>query len=145
MLQRLSRDLIGVLCLFVSAVYCSSRQTTRPTLLVDADHRTSISLDGDWHAIVDPYDNGYFDFRMQPRPDGYFLNEKPDTSRQLVEYDFCQVGDAESPGRLELAARHAVLLRRHGLVREGLSVPAQAQHAHVLSCRCGELCGHACS
>ncbi len=71
-------------------VYCSSRcvpailvaAETTPTLLVDSDNRTSISLDGDWHVIVDPYDNGYYDFRMQPRPDGYFLNEKPETQQQ---------------------------------------------------------------
>jgi len=59
-----------------------------PTLLVNADHRTSISLNGDWHYIVDPYDNGYYDFRMQPRAEGYFKNEKPDSSSKLVEYDF---------------------------------------------------------
>ena len=49
----------------------------KPTLLIDSDNRISISLNGDWHAIIDPYDNGYYNFRMQPRPDGYFLNEKP--------------------------------------------------------------------
>ena len=61
---------------------------TKPIILVNADHRTSISLDGDWHFIVDPYDNGYYDFRMQPRGDGYFKNEKPASSGRLIEYDF---------------------------------------------------------
>lgn len=70
----------------------------KPTLLVDADHRTPISLNGDWHAIVDPYDNGYYDFRMQPRPDGYFRNEKPDSSGKLVEYDFSKSATLKVPG-----------------------------------------------
>jgi beta-glucuronidase len=70
----------------------------KPTLLVDSDRRTSISLDGDWHVIVDPYDNGYYDFRMQPRADGYFRNEKPDTSGRLLEYDFSKSQTLRVPG-----------------------------------------------
>ena len=96
MLQRLS-GLIGVLCISFLPVL-SYAADNRPTLLVDADHRTSISLDGDWHAIVDPYDNGYLDFRMHPRPDGYFLNEKPGTSDHLVEYDFAKSATLKVPG-----------------------------------------------
>src|SRR5215471_10815847 len=69
-----------------------------PTVLVDADHRTAISLNGDWHTIIDPYDNGYFDFRMQPRGDGYFKNEKPDASGKLVEYDFSKSATLKVPG-----------------------------------------------
>ena len=75
-----------------------SAADSKPTLLIDVDHRPSISLDGDWHAIVDPYDNGYLDFRMQPRPDGYFLNEKPGTSDHLVEYDFAKSATLTVPG-----------------------------------------------
>ena len=70
----------------------------KPTLLVDADRRTSISLNGDWHVIVDPYDNGYYDFRMQPRADGYFRNEKPDGSGRLIEYDFSKSATLKVPG-----------------------------------------------
>jgi beta-glucuronidase len=70
----------------------------KPTVLVDSDHRNSISLDGDWHVIVDPYDNGYVDFRMKVRADGYFLNEKPDSSQKLVEYDFSKSATLKVPG-----------------------------------------------
>lgn len=68
------------------------------TLLVGADRRPSLSLNGDWHVIVDPYDNGYVDFRMQPRPDGYFRNEKPDSGNKLVEYDFAKSATLKVPG-----------------------------------------------
>jgi hypothetical protein len=30
----------------------------------------------------------YYDYRYQPRPDGYFKNQKPATPGDLVEYDF---------------------------------------------------------
>ena len=78
----------AAIALFVSFSVRLQAADTGPTLLVNVDHRTSISLDGDWHFIVDPYDNGYYDFRMQPRADGYFRNEKPDASGRLIEYDF---------------------------------------------------------
>jgi beta-glucuronidase len=69
-----------------------------PTLLVGTDRRASISLNGDWHYIVDPYNNGYYDFRMAPRPEGYFLNEKPGPSQKLVEYDFSKSPTLKVPG-----------------------------------------------
>ena len=87
--------------LFLAAALCTKvlqAADQKPTLLVDADHRTSISLDGDWHVIVDPYDNGYYDFRMQPRADGYFRNEKPDASGRLIEYDFSKSATLKVPG-----------------------------------------------
>lgn len=90
--------LIGVLLFAALGSVVLLAADQRPTLLVDADHRTNISLDGDWHVIVDPYDNGYYDFRMQPRPDGYFLNEKPGTTSKLVEYDFAKSATLKVPG-----------------------------------------------
>ena len=89
---------LGVLLLTLSLPLSAAADDQKPTLLVDADNRTSTSLDGDWHAIVDPYDNGYLDFRMQPRPDGYFLNEMPGTSNKLVEYDFAKSATLKVPG-----------------------------------------------
>ena len=86
--------LSGALCL--SAFGFAADSAT--SLLVGADRRNSISLDGDWHAIVDPYDNGYVDFRMNVRPDGYYLNEKPDSSQKLVEYDFSKSATLKVPG-----------------------------------------------
>ena len=90
--------LIGLVGVFVLLPASLPAADQKPTLLVDADHRTSISLDGDWHVIVDPYDNGYYDFRMQPRGDGYFRNEKPDSSGRLIEYDFSKAETLKVPG-----------------------------------------------
>jgi beta-glucuronidase len=90
--------LVGMLVLLALLPQLVTAGDAKPTLLVDADHRTSISLDGDWHFIVDPYDNGYVDFRMVPRADGYFRNEKPDASNKLVEYDFSRSPTLKVPG-----------------------------------------------
>jgi len=96
-MQRCLRGLIAMAMLTWLLPGLLAAADQKLTLLIDADNRTSISLDGDWHAIVDPYDNGYYDFRMQPRPDGYFRNEKP-TGDKLVEYDFAKSAPLKVPG-----------------------------------------------
>jgi beta-glucuronidase len=67
-------------------------------LIANAEHRKSVSLNGTWHYIVDPYDNGYYDYRHQPRKDGFFENAKAKDKRDLVEYDFDQSDTIEVPG-----------------------------------------------
>ena len=96
MLRKLSR-LVGALWILVLP-HLNAAADSKPTVLIDSDHRTTISLNGDWHAVVDPYDNGYYDFRMQPRPDGYFRNQNPATSSNLVEYDFAKSATLKVPG-----------------------------------------------
>lgn len=67
-------------------------------LIANVEHRKTMSLDGEWRYIVDPYDTGYFDYRHQPRKDGYFENAKARTPRDLVEYDFAKSGAIQVPG-----------------------------------------------
>ena len=50
-----------------------------PGLIANVEHRKTVSLNGAWHYIVDPYDSGYYDYRHQPRKDGYFENAKAKT------------------------------------------------------------------
>jgi beta-glucuronidase len=57
-------------------------------LIHNVDHRETVSLNGKWQIIVDPYENGYRDYRYQARPDGYFRNAKPRDKTDLVEYSF---------------------------------------------------------
>jgi beta-glucuronidase len=60
--------------------------------------RPVVSLNGRWQVIVDPYAAGYYDMHGQPRRDGYFLDAKPETSLDLVEYDFDRSIDLAVPG-----------------------------------------------
>ncbi len=57
-------------------------------LVANPDGRRTTSLDGDWRTIVDPYENGYYNYRYEPARYGYFANAKPRTPADLVEYDF---------------------------------------------------------
>ncbi len=72
------------------------------TLLVDIDHRPSVNLGGAWHAIVDPYRNGWN--RSGPGSDsdapnlnGFAKNEHFNGT-DLLEYDFATSGVLQVPG-----------------------------------------------
>jgi beta-glucuronidase len=69
-----------------------------PSALAFADGRQGISLNGAWHVIVDPYDNGSLDYRSQPRPHGYFDDAKPKDRSELIEYDFSRSPTLQVPG-----------------------------------------------
>jgi beta-glucuronidase len=65
-----------------------------PTLLVAIDQRPALSLNGDWHYIVDPYDNGLSGGRNAYSQD----EEVPAGSNKLVEYDFAKSPVIKVPG-----------------------------------------------
>ncbi len=74
-------------------------------LIINAYNRTAQSLNGEWHYIVDPYENGFYNYRYQPFEDfdnpgkgAYFLNAKPDSKSDLVEYDFDNSDKINVPG-----------------------------------------------
>jgi beta-glucuronidase len=57
-------------------------------LVTNVDGRRIVSLDGAWRSIVDAFDTGYYDYRHEPRPDGFFLDRKPKDGTERVEYSF---------------------------------------------------------
>lgn len=72
---------------------------SRTTVLVNVDRRQALSLNGDWHYIVDPFDGGLYTFHREIRKDGFFLNGAPETgSHGLIEYDFSKSPTLKVPG-----------------------------------------------
>ncbi|HEX6730216.1 MAG TPA: glycoside hydrolase family 2 TIM barrel-domain containing protein [Pyrinomonadaceae bacterium] len=67
-------------------------------LITNIDGRKPISLDGRWQIIIDPYETGYYNYRWQPREDGYFKNQKPKNPGELIEYDFDSSQQLNVPG-----------------------------------------------
>lgn len=57
-------------------------------LLQNIDNREKTSLNGLWDIIVDPLENGYYNHRMQPRNNGFFINKKMQSPSYLIEYVF---------------------------------------------------------
>jgi beta-glucuronidase len=69
-------------------------------LIQNVGARSSTSLDGQWQAIVDPYDVGAFDYRGQPLKNNgaFYKNYKSQSKSDLVEYDFDTAGRLNVPG-----------------------------------------------
>src|ERR1700730_12540942 len=69
-------------------------------LLANIKARQTTSLDGQWQAIVDPYDVGALDYRAQPLKGNhaFYKNYKPQSDSELVEYDFDTSGQLQVPG-----------------------------------------------
>ena len=68
-------------------------------LIQNVSGRRTVSLDGQWQAIVDPYESGYLDYRGHPNTDGGMgANQKPTSAGELVEYDFDTAGQLAVPG-----------------------------------------------
>ena len=56
------------------------------------------SLNGTWHYIVDIQEEGYYDYRMKPMRNGFFINAKPQRPEDLIEYDFDKAETMQIPG-----------------------------------------------
>ena len=77
----------------------AAAQAQRPApLIANVDGRKAVSLDGRWQTIIDPYENGFYDYRYQESPNGYFKNQKPKNPGDLVEYDFDDSPQMYVPG-----------------------------------------------
>ncbi|MBN1302653.1 MAG: beta galactosidase jelly roll domain-containing protein [Melioribacteraceae bacterium] len=68
--------------------FCTISLSGQQIHLQNVHNRNIISLNGYWKIIIDPYENGFYDYRYQENPNGYFKNKKPASESDLVEYDF---------------------------------------------------------
>lgn len=74
-------------------------------LISNVYNRQTTSLNGSWKYIVDPYENGYYNYRYEPFDQqeapwssAFFLNSKPKSPSELLEYDFDGMDDLNVPG-----------------------------------------------
>lgn len=74
-------------------------------LIINTANRKTISLNGDWNYIIDPYETGYYNFhseiydQINPKsPSAFFNNYQPKNKSELVEYDFDKSPKMKIPG-----------------------------------------------
>lgn len=56
--------------------------------IINVAGRNTTSLDGQWKTIVDPFENGYYDYRLNPSDNLYAQARSYDDKTKLQEYDF---------------------------------------------------------
>jgi len=79
--------------------WCTDAGTAQPsTVLAAVDHRQSVSLDGEWHVIVDPYGNGLYDSNGKVRSGGFARNLAQSDSTGPIEYNFAKSPTLHVPG-----------------------------------------------
>ena len=69
--------------------------------IINIAARKTVPLNGIWKTIVDPYENGYYNYRLKPLPDSesYFADRDFDSDRTvLYEYNFNTDKTLQVPG-----------------------------------------------
>ena len=66
-----------------------------PLLITNIGGRSTVSLDGTWRTIIDPYGAGYLSYRAERRGDGFFRDAK---TRRSGRVRLRRVGDAPGAG-----------------------------------------------
>lgn len=100
--------------------------------------RNSVSLNGKWNIIVDPYENGYYNYRYEPfdksnnpGAEPYFTDSKMKSPSDLVEYNFDKSPELNVPG--DWNTQDPKLYYYEGTVwyRRKFDMPVQAKDSRV--------------
>jgi len=71
-------------------------------LITDIPFRQTISLNGKWQYIVDPYETGFFDYRYKEKnetdKEAYWNSDKPKTKTDRIEYGYNDKYSLTVPG-----------------------------------------------
>ncbi len=82
--------------IFAAAMVASAAAQECPQI-ANIINREKVSLNGEWNYIVDVQEIGYYDYRMNPTPWGFFQNAKPQKPEDLIEYDFDKAATMQIP------------------------------------------------
>ena len=87
---------------FLSALFVlvlSGVYATEIPLVSNIYSRDFQPLNGKWNYVIDPLENGYYNYRLQPfYNDGFFENKKPANPQDLVEYNLDTSPIMDIPG-----------------------------------------------
>lgn len=91
--------------LLLLLIGCVSTLVAQNEAIINVYNRNTTSLEGAWRYIVDPYENGYYNYRYEPFDQqespwasAFFLNSKPQSPSDLIEYDFDKMETLTVPG-----------------------------------------------
>ena len=82
------KKLLTTICVALGWVLTASAETKELPIIQNVMAYEAMSLNGEWNYIVDVQEEGYYDYRMNPMRNGFFINAKPKRPEDLIEYDF---------------------------------------------------------
>jgi len=92
-------------CQLVLGLFLLPGLAQSQNLLTNTPGRHSLSLGGSWNYIVDPYQTGYYNYRLEPydqqkepSTSAFFMNHHARDKTELVEYDFDKSASMTLPG-----------------------------------------------
>lgn len=83
---------------FVGIQRVDAQQTVN---IMNISNRATTSLDGLWQIMIDPFENGYYDYRLRPYDGGYAQDKsygKKERENNLQEYSFDGADELFVPG-----------------------------------------------
>ncbi len=91
--------------LILISIITSFQLFSQTNLIINTEARNTTSLNGSWHYIVDPYENGYYDYRYTPfdhykipSRGAYYMNAKKQNKSDRIEYNFDKSDVISVPG-----------------------------------------------
>ena len=91
------KKLLTTICVALGWVLTASAETKELPIIQNVMAYEAMSLNGEWNYIVDVQEEGYYDYRMNPMRNGFFINAKPKRPEDLIEYDFDKSDVMEIP------------------------------------------------
>jgi beta-glucuronidase len=92
------KKIIFAVTIFIISFITPTLFAQRYPLIQNVDGRKNISLNGEWQIIIDPYETGYYSYRLDEDPNGFFKNEKPKDKSDRIEYNFDNSETLKVPG-----------------------------------------------
>lgn len=94
-MKKSLKQLISLLLVLISMIQASAQITPQ---IIHVKGRQTISLDGNWKTIVDPFENGYYDYRRKPIKNGFGADKDIVDKSKLQEYEFATDKSLRVPG-----------------------------------------------
>lgn len=79
--------------------------------IMNVSARQTTSLDGQWKTIVDPFENGYYDYRLKPYDGGYAQDKTYSDKTKLQEYDLKRINCCLFPETGTHSVRNCIIMK----------------------------------
>ncbi len=89
---------MALIHLLSACMLCSVANAQPLDQIVNADQREGMSLNGDWPIVIDPYDNGTYDYLSRPHENGFWSSAGPEGPTDHEEWSFTDAETLAVPG-----------------------------------------------